>query len=167
MRWHPLGEGGGGKQGIFYGTGKEPVPFSFLFGFAPFEPRGRGSSPTMEVQQHDEKNEEERTMEYDPSLERQMLSYFGGHDDSEYPTFSHFARCVGLPLAQLESWRQEIPAFRAVWEECRARQKAKLICGGLTKTFDPSFAKFLLCHEFGFGEENTEAELTVTVEVVE
>ena len=35
------------------------------------------------------------------------------------------------------------------------------------KRFDPSFAKFLLCHEFGFGEENTEGELTVTVEVVE
>lgn len=106
-------------------------------------------------------------MEYDPSLERQMLSYFGGQIDSEYPTFSSFARRVGLPLAQLESWQRDIPAFHAVWEECRARQKSALIQGGLTKRFDPSFAKFLLCHEFGFGEENTEGELTVTVEVVE
>lgn len=106
-------------------------------------------------------------MEYDPSLERQMLSYFGGQDDSEYPTFSTFARRVGLPLAQLELWKREVPAFAAVWEECRARQKARLITGGLTKSFDPSFAKFLLCHEFGFGEENTEGDITVTVEVVE
>ncbi len=106
-------------------------------------------------------------MQYDPSLERQMLSYFGGPDDGEYPTFSGFARRVGLPLRQLETFRGEEPTFAAVWEECRERQKAKLVVGALVKRYDPSFAKFLLCHEFGVGEENIDPEFHVTVEVVE
>lgn len=106
-------------------------------------------------------------MEYDPSLERQMLSYFGGQADGEYPTFADFARRVGVPTAQLELWRSEQPAFASVWEECRHRQQARLITGALTRRFDPSFTKFLLCHEFGFGEENVETDFTVTVEVVE
>jgi len=106
-------------------------------------------------------------MSYDPSLERQMLTYFGGQAAADFPTFSDFAESVGTPLAQLEQWRREIPAFGAVWEECRARQRSRLIRGALTRHFDPSFAKFLLCGELSTGEENTGDPFSLTVEVVD
>ncbi len=106
-------------------------------------------------------------LEYDPSLERQMLSYFGGQADGEYPTFSDFAKRIGVSYADLVEWRDAEPRFRTVWEECRERQKNRLILGALMRKFDPTFTKFLLCHEFGFDEENIKEDFRVTVEVVD
>lgn len=103
---------------------------------------------------------------YNADYERQMLDYFknGDSDTAGFPTFAGFAERMGVTLGEMKEWRRENQAFARTWDECRERQKARLIVGGLTKRYDPSFCKFLL------GEirpEETDGAFTVTVEVIE
>ena len=95
-----------------------------------------------------------------------MLQYFEDNTGA-FPTFAEFARSVGVTVAQLYKWKQEEPAFAAVWEECLERQKSHLIRGALTKQYDPSMCKYLLSEMFGLGEESRAGTFSVTVEVVE
>ncbi len=106
-------------------------------------------------------------MAYSQCFERQMLIYFKDTQPPEFPTFSSFACHIGVTSETLQTWRREVPAFASIWQECREIQKSRLITGGLTKQYDPSFSKFLLSEMFGFTEENGANTLTVTVEVVE
>ena len=105
-------------------------------------------------------------MAYNPGYERQMLQYFknGGSDGMEFPTFAGFAEQIGVTLRQLRTWKEEEPAFALAWDECRERQRARLITGGLTRRYDPTFCKYLL-GEISPAEESQ--AFTVTVEVVE
>ena len=101
-----------------------------------------------------------------PGYERQMLDYFKneGSDGADFPTFAGFAERIGVNLGEMQQWRQTNEAFARAWDECRERQKARLIVGGLTKRYDPSFCKFLL-GEICPGDES--GTFTVSVEVIE
>ncbi len=106
-------------------------------------------------------------MAYSQCFERQMLIYFKDTQPPEFPTFSAFACHIGVTTETLRRWKRDVPAFDAIWNECREIQKSRLITGALAKQYDASFAKFLLAEMFDFTEENGSSTLTVTVEVVE
>lgn len=103
---------------------------------------------------------------YNPGYERQMLQYFtnSGSDTNAFPTFSAFAEEIGVSLAEMTEWKRSEPSFARAWEECRERQRARLIVGALTRRYDPSFCKFLLGE---ISPERSAEPFTVRVEVVE
>ena len=95
-----------------------------------------------------------------------MLNYFGnsGTESAEFPTFSGFAERMGVSLGRLKEQKEKDPTFAKVWEECLERQKARLVVGGLTRTYDPSFCKFLLGT---LASETADSAFCVKIEVVE
>ena len=63
----------------------------------------------------------------------------------QYPTIERFAHSVlGVAVSTVYKWEKTYPKFREACEYARDEQKAHLLTLGLSKDFDPGFAKFLL-----------------------
>ena len=97
-----------------------------------------------------------------------LYSFFTGYKDVGAPSFSKFARSIGVTLAELEGYRQ-IEKFNEAYAECSEIRRDYLIDNALTKRFDASTVKFILGAEFEMGEKKEEIgekNLDVTLRVV-
>ena len=103
---------------------------------------------------------------YDAGLPRLMYGYFLSFSESEAPSFSKFARSIGVTLAELEAFRRH-KEFDRAYAECGEIRRDYLIDRALTKRYDPSFVKFLLATEYGVGDEVGDGDLDVRITVTE
>ncbi len=94
-----------------------------------------------------------------------MYSYFAGYCEPHgAPSFSKFARSVGLTLDILRSFRKH-RAFDEAYLECNEIRRDYLIDQALTKRFDSSLVKYLLDSEVECEEKD--GGLDLRLEVVE
>ena len=102
---------------------------------------------------------------YDSSLPRQMYLFFAEPDSEPFPpSFSKFARKIGITLEELESYRKK-KTFDKSWRDCLEIRRDYLIDYALTRRFDPSFVKFLLSSDGGeTADEDTSLSVNITVE---
>ncbi len=100
-------------------------------------------------------------------LPRKMYTFFAGYADTGVPSFSKFARSIGVTLAELESYRSD-SEFERAYRECSEIRRDYLIDNGLTKRFDSSFTKFILSEEYTFGDRDREegGQMELTLEVI-
>ena len=112
--------------------------------------------------------EMKKKRKYTKELPRRMYSFFiSATEGASPPSFSKFARSVGLTLAELEAMREH-SEFERAWRECNEIRRDYLIDTALTRRHDPSFTKFLLAAEFGAGEDSTEdKDISVTLTVID
>ncbi len=97
-----------------------------------------------------------------------MYTYFHSYCDTGAPSFSKFARSIGITLDELEGLRRH-KKFDEAYRECGEIRRDYLIDNALTKRHDPSFVKFLLISEFGMGENTApdgDRVMSVTLEVI-
>ena len=101
-------------------------------------------------------------------MTRKMYIFFRDYADSGVPSFSKFARSVGITLAELESERVS-EEFDRAYRECNEIRRDYLIDNALTRRHDPSFTKFLLSSEFSMGDDDDDdtRSLDVRIEVVD
>ena len=109
------------------------------------------------------KEEMKKSSKYYRGIEKDMYLFFVGYDDMGAPSFSKFARRLGITLAELEGYRSR-GKFDRAYIECSEIRRDYLIDSALTKRYDPSFVKFLLDNEESPAADMS--ELTVKVEVV-
>lgn len=95
-----------------------------------------------------------------------MYSYFTAYEGGGAPSFTKFARSLGVTTSELLEMRVH-KRFDEAYRECSEIRRDYLIDTALAKRHDPSFVKFLLTTEFGMGEDtNADNELKITVEVI-
>ena len=97
-----------------------------------------------------------------------MYSYFVNTvtDCSCVPSFSKFARSIGVTLESLEGYRKH-GEFDRAWRDCIEIRRDYLTDCAVTRRYDPSFVKFLLGLELDTvseGEEDKTLAVTVKVE---
>ncbi len=105
---------------------------------------------------------------YTKDLPKRMYLFFTGYADAGVPSYSKFARSIGVTLSVLEGYRVN-RKFDEAYRECSEIRRDCLIDNGLTKRCDPSMAKFILSAEYRMGEEKPAADdrqVTVTLEVL-
>ena len=106
---------------------------------------------------------------YDTNFPKQLYLFFiNCINESSLPTFSKFARSMGLTLYELEAFRKH-KEFDRSWRDCFEIKRDYLTECALTRRYDPSFVKFLLAAEFGVGEtkDKYDKELSVSIKVEE
>ena len=88
-------------------------------------------------------------------LAREMYLYFTSYDDRGVPSFSKFARSVGLTTADLINLRKH-NRFDRAYRECEQIRRDYLIDRALDKRFDSAFTKYLLsCEDERSANEET------------
>ena len=97
-----------------------------------------------------------------------MYSYFVNAvtECSCVPSFSKFARSIGVTLESLEGYRKH-GEFDRAWRDCIEIRRDYLTDCALTRRYDPSFVKFLLGLELDAvseGEEDKTLAVMVKVE---
>ena len=92
-----------------------------------------------------------------------MYSFFCEFEGNEAPSFSKFARSIGITLCELEGYRMH-KRFDEAYRECSEIRRDYLIDRALTKRYDASFVKFLLSDADGDDADN---DIAVTVRVIE
>ncbi len=101
---------------------------------------------------------------YKRDYPRMMYLYFSGYDEAHgAPSFSKFARRIGVTVAELESFRKRAE-FDAAWRECSEIRRDYLIDSALCKRYDASFTKYLLSEEL---PADTSTDFKLTLQVVE
>ena len=104
---------------------------------------------------------------YDSTLPREMYLFFTDSiSDSLPPSFSKFARKIGVTLEELEGYRKR-KTFDKSWRDCLEIRRDYLIDCALTRRYDPSFVKFLLSSEGAEGEFGEDTSLSVSIKVEE
>ena len=101
---------------------------------------------------------------YSADLAGKMYLYFISYDDAGAPSFSKFARSIGITLSELESYRAH-QRFERAYRECSEIRRDYLIDRALTKRFDATFVKYLLGSDDN--ADGSDGELTVRLEVLE
>ena len=109
------------------------------------------------------KEEMKKSSKYYRGIEKDMYLFFVGYDDTGAPSFSKFARRLGITLAELEGYRSRRKFDRA-YIECGEIRRDYLIDSALTRRYDPSFVKFLLDNEETPASDT--GEVTIRLEVV-
>lgn len=91
-------------------------------------------------------------------------SFIAMVNDGVPPSFSKFARSVGMTTAELEAMRAKHARFDEAWRECIEIRRDYLTDSALTRRYDPSFVKFLLSEDEGAatGSEDINVNVTVT-----
>jgi hypothetical protein len=105
---------------------------------------------------------------YTSDLSRKIYTFFLNYEGAGAPSFSKFARSIGVTLTDVEEYRKHREFDRA-YTECSEIRRDYLIDNGLVKRFDSSFTKFLLNSEYGMGESKaseSDKELEVRIEVI-
>ena len=83
------------------------------------------------------------------------------------PSFSKFARSIGVTCQDIETFRK-YKEFDRAYRECNEIKRDYLTDSALCKRFDPSFVKFLLSSEYGEGcEEEEGGSMHLTLEVLD
>ena len=131
-------------------------------------PRDESLSGEASVRSAKECFEMKKKRKYTRELPRRMYSFFiSATEGASPPSFSKFARSIGLTLAELEAMREH-SEFERAWRECNEIRRDYLIDTALTRRHDPSFTKFLLAAEFGTGEERADdKDICVTLTVID
>ena len=83
---------------------------------------------------------------YKKDIPKRMYNFFTSRDEATPPSFSKFAKSIGVTLADLEAWRSK-REFDKAYCECNEIRRDYLIDAALTKRYDSSFVKFLLSEE--------------------
>ena len=97
-------------------------------------------------------------------LADQMIAYFKGYDERYgAPSFTKFARLMGISLSSIEGLRRQ-KKFDQVYRECSEIRRDYLIDKALDKRFDPSFVKFLLSES---DEDNGDQLSSITLRVID
>ena len=105
-----------------------------------------------------------RKSKYRKELPRELYSYFVSATES-LPSFSKFARGIGLTLEDLKAFRKK-QEFDRAWRDCIEIRRDYLIDAALAKRADPSFVKYLLSEEMPLQKEgDTPNELSVCISV--
>ena len=108
-----------------------------------------------------------RKTKYTKDMPRLLYTFFISHSDKRSaPSYSKFARSIGVTLEDLMEYRKH-EEFDRAYKECNEIRRDYLIDQALTRQFDPSLVKFILTTEFGMGEEDekcdTDIDVTLTV----
>ena len=91
-----------------------------------------------------------------------MYSFFVSYSDSSSaPSFSKFAISIGVTLDTLTGYKKH-KRFAEAWRECEHIRRDYLIDRALTKRFDSTFTKHLLC--ISDEEECEDINVRITVE---
>ncbi len=108
-----------------------------------------------------------KSARYSSDMPRKMYTYFLTYEGTQgAPSFSKFARSIGITLEDLRAFRK-YDEFDKAYRECNEIRRDYLIDTALTKRYDSSLVKFLLSSEYGMGgEEKKEKEIAVTLEVI-
>lgn len=103
---------------------------------------------------------------YSKELPRQIYTYFvSSVAESSIPSFSKFARSIGVTLEALSGYRKH-KEFDRAWRDCIEIRRDYLTDCALTKRYDPTFVKFLFGFEFGAdADSEDDKSLAVTVKV--
>lgn len=102
---------------------------------------------------------------YGKDMPRELYKFFvSSVTESQPPSFSKFARQVGMTLSELEALRKH-GEFDRAWRDCIEIRRDYLTDCALTRRYDPSFVKFLLGVEFGVGEDKDEHDKSISVTV--
>ena len=103
---------------------------------------------------------------YEKDLPKRMYSFFVAEPHDAFPpSFSKFARSIGVTLEELDSYRR-YAEFERAWRDCIEIRRDYLTDCALTRRYDPSFVKFILGIELGTDNESDEDKtLAVTVKV--
>jgi len=103
---------------------------------------------------------------YDRELPREMYTYFiNSAAEFSIPSFSKFARSIGVTLDNLDEYRKH-KEFDRAWRDCIEIRRDYLTDCALTRRYDPSFVKFLLGFEAELEDAAGEDEgFAVTVKV--
>ena len=124
------------------------------------------STPCTECDSRTEETKIKKRIEYCDDLPRRMYTFFAGYSEFGAPSFSKFARSIGITLEELRSFREHSDFDRA-WRECNEIRRDYLIDTALAKRADASIVKFILCSEFNMGQEETvDNDITVSLEVI-
>lgn len=100
---------------------------------------------------------------YESDLPRRMYLYFTeGEVGGSVPSFSKFARHIGVTLEELKSYRNR-KKFDSAYRECEAIRRDAIVDGALSKRLDSSFAKFVLSDT----EEAESGGVELTLRVIE
>ena len=105
---------------------------------------------------------------YTNDLPRKLYTFFLNFDGVGAPSFSKFARSIGVTLTDIERYRRH-GKFERAYPECSEIRRDYLIDNGLVKRFDSSFTKFVLNSEYAMGDGKTQdddKEIKVTLEVL-
>ena len=103
---------------------------------------------------------------YTPEMCGRMYRFFLGYEDRGLPSFTKFAKSVGLSTAELLSFRRH-SRFEAAYRECLEIRRDLLIDRALDRRFDGSFVKFLISCE-GEAESSDDAgNITLNLRVTE
>ena len=110
-----------------------------------------------------------KRIRYSRDFARRMYTYFVTYKETVgAPSFSKFARSIGVTLSDIENFRSKNEEFGRAYDECNEIRRDYLIDNALAKRFDGSVTKFLLTTEYKMGEaeEAGEGELDVKIEVI-
>ena len=104
---------------------------------------------------------------YKKEYPRLLYTYFVTYQDTiGVPSFSKFARSIGVTVGALEGFRRH-KEFDEAYRECNEIRRDYLIDNALCKRFDSSFTKFLLASEYSLGERAAEdKDVNITLEIV-
>ncbi len=106
-----------------------------------------------------------KNKKYDKDFPRQLYTYFTTSvADFSIPSFSKFARSIGVTLDSLEAYRKH-GEFDRAWRDCIEIRRDYLIDCALTRRHDPSFVKFLLDFEAERENEEDNGSFALTVKV--
>lgn len=97
----------------------------------PLKPRNDGSG----------KLQTGRPTKYKPEYCQQIIDFFSDNNN-KLPFFSAFARTIGIPEETVIDWQDQDEDFRRAYKICKDIQKEKLIEGGLSGKYNPTFAIF-------------------------
>ncbi len=101
---------------------------------------------------------------YRASLPRELYLYFVSFDEQAgAPSFSKFARKIGVSLGELVAFRR-YKKFDEAYAECSEIRRDYLIDRALVKKFDPSLVKYLLESESECERDKEPFSVTLTVE---
>ena len=103
---------------------------------------------------------------YTPELCGRMYRFFLGYEDRGLPSFTKFARSVGLSTEELLSFRRH-KRFEAAYKECLEIRRDYLIDRALDKRFDGSFAKFLISCQVESESSDEAGNITINLTVRE
>lgn len=89
-------------------------------------------------------------------------------NDGTPPSFSKFARSIGVTVGELEGFRRH-KEFDRAWRECIEIRRDYLTDSALTRRYDPSFVKFLLTEEFAaeITGADEDKSISVSIKVIE
>ena len=109
-----------------------------------------------------------KSAKYENTLPKKLYSFFLYYSESgSAPSFSKFARSIGVTLSDIKLYRKH-KEFDRAYRECNEIKRDYLTDCALCKRFDPSFVKFLLSSEYTEADRAEGSDsINLTLEVLD